>query len=141
MPLVGLVRLKAGTRLACLLTWSGSGTSGEPTAYGVRSVSAWCSRSIHVVHIVADLRDTTVPVQDGTGTEICNANCACANRWIVPLRCSSSSYMIVVTLCLNHRSIESKWTEQPGVDFKQMLATYSTQVGFIGESSGKPFWQ
>ena len=31
------------------------------------------------------LRGTTVPVQDGTGMEICNGNCACANRWIVPI--------------------------------------------------------
>ena len=29
------------------------------------------------------LRGTTVLVQDGTGMEICNANCACATRWIV----------------------------------------------------------
>ena len=27
-----------------------------------------------------------VPVQDGPGMEICNANCAYATRWIVPLR-------------------------------------------------------
>ena len=68
-------------RLACLLTWSGSGTSGEPTA---RGVSTWCSRSVHVVHVVADQEhsDCMVPVQDGTGMEICNANCACVNRWI-----------------------------------------------------------
>ena len=74
-----------GTRLACL-PWSGSGTSGESAARGVRGVSAWCSRSVHVLHVVADqrLRGTTVPVQDGTGMEICNANCACATCWIVP---------------------------------------------------------
>ena len=36
------------------VTWSGSGTSGEPTAHRVRGVSAWCSRSVHVVHVVAD---------------------------------------------------------------------------------------
>ena len=52
-----------GTRLACLLTWSGSGMSGEPTARGVRGVSAWCSRSVHIVHVVADQEhnDCAVP--------------------------------------------------------------------------------
>ena len=53
MLLVGLFRLEAWER-ACLLTWSGSGTSGELTAHGVRGVSTWCSRSVHVVHVVAD---------------------------------------------------------------------------------------
>ena len=50
-------------------------------------MSAWCSRSVHVVHVMADQehRNCTVPVQDGTGMEICNANCACATCWIVPL--------------------------------------------------------
>ena len=28
---------------------------------------------------------TMVLVQDGTGTVICNVNCAYANQWIVPL--------------------------------------------------------
>ena len=64
-------------------------------AHGVHGVSAWCSGSVHVVHVVADstkntatawYHSTTVPVQDGTGMEICNANFTCANRWIVPLR-------------------------------------------------------
>ena len=52
-----------GTRLMCLLTWSGSGTSGEPTARGDCGVSAWCSRSVHIVHVVADQEhsDCTVP--------------------------------------------------------------------------------
>ena len=31
------------------------------------------------------LRGTTVPVQDETGMEICNDNCACVNRWILPV--------------------------------------------------------
>ena len=72
-----------GTRLTCLPTWLSYGASG-----GVRSVSTWCSMSVHIVHVVADqehkrLHSTTVPVQVGTGMEICNANCE--NRWIVPL--------------------------------------------------------
>ena len=54
-----------GTRLAYLLTRSGPDTSSgtTPTAHGVRSTSAWCSRSVHVVHVVADqeLSDCTVP--------------------------------------------------------------------------------
>ena len=62
-------RLSAGhtrgleTRLACLLTWSGSHMSGRPTAHGIRGVSAWCSRSAHVVHVVADQEhsDCAVP--------------------------------------------------------------------------------
>ena len=43
--------------------WSGSGTSGEPTARRVRGVSTWCSRSVHVVHVVADQEhsDCAVP--------------------------------------------------------------------------------
>ena len=42
-------------------------------------MSAWWSRSVHVVHVVPDQEhsSTTVSVQDGTGMEICNANCAC----------------------------------------------------------------
>ena len=43
-----------GTRLACLLTCSGPGTSGGPTAHRVRGVSAWCLRSVHIVRDVAD---------------------------------------------------------------------------------------
>ena len=43
-----------GTRLACLLTGSGSVTTGGPTAGGVRSVNVWCSRSVDVVHAVDD---------------------------------------------------------------------------------------
>ena len=43
-----------GTRLACLLTWSGSGLSGGPTSRGVRGVSTWCSRNVHVAQVVAD---------------------------------------------------------------------------------------
>ena len=31
------------------------------------------------------LHGTTVLVRDGTGMEICNANCSCANHWIVLL--------------------------------------------------------
>ena len=41
-----------------MLTWSGSGTSGEPTARGVCGVLAlawaWCSRSVNVIHVVAN---------------------------------------------------------------------------------------
>ena len=51
-----------GMRLACLLTWSGSGTSGEPKACGVYGVSAWCSKSVHVVHVVADHEHTDCAV-------------------------------------------------------------------------------
>ena len=56
-------------------------------ARGVCSVSAWHSRSVHVVQVVAnqehsDCAVPTVQVPDGTGMEICNANCACAKRWI-----------------------------------------------------------
>ena len=75
-------------RLVCLLTWSVSGTSGGPTAHGVRSVSAWRSRSVCIAHVVVNQEhsECAVPlVQDGTGMEISNANCACANRWTVPL--------------------------------------------------------
>ena len=54
-----------GTRLACLLTgtWSGSGTSGGPMACGVCGVSAWCSRSVHAVQVVANQEhsDCAVP--------------------------------------------------------------------------------
>ena len=54
-----------GTRLAYLLTRSRPGTSSAPTpkAHGVRGMSAWCSRSVHVIHVVADqeLSDCTVP--------------------------------------------------------------------------------
>ena len=37
--------------------------SSEPTARRVRCVSAWCSRSVHVIHVVADQEhsDCTVP--------------------------------------------------------------------------------
>ena len=28
-----------------------------------------------------DVKFPMTPVQDGTGIEICNANCICANRW------------------------------------------------------------
>ena len=59
--------------------------SGGPTAHGVHSVHTWRSRSVHVVHAVANQghSDCTVPVQDGTGMVICNANCACMNHWMV----------------------------------------------------------
>ena len=72
-------------REACLLAWSGSGTSGGSIACGVRGVSAGCSRSVHIVHIVTDQEhiDCTVPVQNGTGMDICSANCACAIRCTV----------------------------------------------------------
>ena len=71
-----------------MLSWSGSGTSGEPTARGVCGVSTWCleecpRRTCCGRRRTHRLRDTTVPVQDGTGMEICNANCACANHWII----------------------------------------------------------
>ena len=50
-------------RLACLLTWLESGTSGEPTARGIRGVSAWYLRSVNAVHVVADQKhsDCAVP--------------------------------------------------------------------------------
>ena len=38
-----------GAKLACLLIRLGSGMSGRPTACMVRSVNAWCLRSIIVV--------------------------------------------------------------------------------------------
>ena len=50
-------------RLVCLLTRSGSGTSGGPMAGGVRGANACCSRNGDVVHVVADqeLTDHAVP--------------------------------------------------------------------------------
>ena len=50
-------------RLACLLTRSGSGKGGGPTAHGVCGVSAWCWKSVHIVHVVADQEhsDCAVP--------------------------------------------------------------------------------
>ena len=37
--------------------------SGEPMARGVHGVSAWCSRSVHVIHVVEDQEhsDCAVP--------------------------------------------------------------------------------
>ena len=62
--------------------------SGEPMAGGVRGVSTWYSRSIHVrrtrtqhVHVEADQEHSDcvvpqyIPVQDGTGMKIFNAHC------------------------------------------------------------------
>ena len=45
----------------------------------VRGVNAWCLRSVDFVHVVADQEhsDRTVPLQDGTGMNICSADCAC----------------------------------------------------------------
>ena len=50
----------------------------------VCGVNAWCSRSVHVVHVVADQEhsDCAVPryqYRTELVWEICNANCACAN--------------------------------------------------------------
>ena len=66
--------------------------SGEPTASGVRGVAlgARGASTLSTSYMLWQtktqrLRGTTVPVQDGTGMEICNANCACANCWVVPL--------------------------------------------------------
>ena len=46
-----------------LLGEAGSGMSVEPTACGVHGVSAWCSRSVHIIHVVADQEhsDCAVP--------------------------------------------------------------------------------
>ena len=71
-------------RLACLLTWLKSVTSGGPTAGRVRGVNAWCSRSVDVLCVVANQEhscDRAVPLlQDRTGMENCSADCACAHR-------------------------------------------------------------
>ena len=52
-------------KLAYLLTRSGSGTSGGPTAGRVHGANGCCSRSIDIVHVVADQehsnRTRTVP--------------------------------------------------------------------------------
>ena len=63
--------------------------SGEPTARGVRGVSAWCLRSIHIVLVVADQEhsDCVVP-RYRYRTELVwrfVMPTAHANRWIVPL--------------------------------------------------------
>ena len=67
-----------GMRLACLLTWL---DLAGPTAHGVRGVSTWCSRNVHVVLIVADQEhsDCVIPRYRYT-------NCASANCWIVPIQ-------------------------------------------------------
>ena len=50
-------------RLASLLTRSGSGTSGGPTAGRVCDMNAWCSMNVNVVHVMADQEhsDRAVP--------------------------------------------------------------------------------
>ena len=61
-----------------LLTQSGPDTSGGPMADGVHGINAWCSRSVVVVTDQEQLPlSTMLPVQDGTGMEICSANCTC----------------------------------------------------------------
>ena len=74
-------RLSAGqirsmrVRLACLLTWSGSGMSGGPMARGVHGVSAWCSRRVHVVHVVAD-QEHVVADQEHVAADQEHSDCA-----------------------------------------------------------------
>ena len=50
-------------RLSCLLNWSGSGTSSGSMASEVHGVNVWCSRSVNIVHVVADQEHSncTVP--------------------------------------------------------------------------------
>ena len=66
-----------GTRPACLLTWSGSGTSGGPCPRSSQCaclVLKECPRCTCCGRPTTQrLCRTTVPVQDGTGMEICNA--------------------------------------------------------------------
>ena len=82
-----------GTRLACFLSSSGSCMSGGPMYIQTTelAVSAWCSRSVHIVHVMADQkhRDCLTPGCPGYWyrTELVwRIVIACANCWIVPLR-------------------------------------------------------
>ena len=86
----------------------------ERWTYGPRScgMSAWCSRNVHVIHIMADQEQcgTTVPVQDGTGMEICNANCACTNHWIVvPLSGEFSHISLTIPCSLFLLNLDCYW--------------------------------
>ena len=84
-----------GPRLACLLTWLGSSTSGIPMASGSPPCKRCCSRSVHIVHVVADQEHSDhVVSRYRYRTELvwrffC-ANCASANHWIVLLTLSTS---------------------------------------------------
>ena len=96
-----------GTRLVCLLTLVG--IWHERWTYGPRS--SRCERLVleerpHRTPCgrsrTQRLRGTTVPVQDRTGMEICNANCACATLWIVPLTSEPFSPVCISYGSLNH---------------------------------------
>ena len=80
MPLICLPNLSPGTKLSCLLIWSGSGTSGEfmVRMLGIHRVSSlWQTKNSDCACGIM------VPVQDGSGIEICSAICTCVNRWIL----------------------------------------------------------
>ena len=93
-------------RLAWLLTLSGSGTSGGRMAGKVCGVNACrCSRSIHVVHVMAiqDHSDCVVP-RNRNRTElvwkfVVPIDYTCANRWVVYL--TSVSILVLISLSLS----------------------------------------